>query len=289
MEAARAQAASAVGTTPRAQLSWLLERFLSADLALMRRERLLSKLFLQLSSLVEQATRGAWVPAPLPRTTKTVPVRDTDRASWHRLPASQRGELERARQARQSTGTLSRPDDASLYRLLVEAQGSVYFMINSTWTSHGGASRDFGGAGQGGDTHHRRAGEDRNPADWVEEIDISANVTVALYNTPGRVEFRATSVARLPEAAIVGTMALLSQVQESLLRACPYKESGTSSPPHFFLGVKSQKWCSRHRDVVRRDQLRIAQDRHRKGMSGRSTGAVPPSAQGGRRMNGGSR
>jgi hypothetical protein len=266
MEAARAQAASAVGTKPREQLSWLLERFLSADLALRRRDRRLGELFLQLSSLVEHGTRGAWLPDPLPRTTETVPVRHTDRALWHQLPARQRVELERARQARQSTARLSRPDDASLYRLLVEAQASVYGVINSNWTWLGGASRDFGGAGRGAGAHRRHAGQDRNPADWgVSEIDISAKVTVALYqHAPGRLEFRTTSVARLPEAAIVATMALLSQVQESLLRACPYEESEKSSPPHFFLGVKSQKWCSRHRDIVRRDQLRAAQDRHRK-------------------------
>lgn len=238
LAAARARAASAVGTTPREQLSWLLERFLPAALPKMRRDGGLGEVFLELSHLVMLATRGAWVPAPLPRSKEELPVHGVDRAPWQRLPAHERSELVRARLAGQSTTTVRRANDAVLYRLLADAQGSVYFAINST----------------------------RQPAKITEWSVIDAEVIVGLYERgTGQREFGATSVAALPAAAMVATMALLGQVRPSLVRECPYEEGKKSRPPHYFLGVKSQHWCNKHRDAARRDQLRAAQIRHRKG------------------------
>jgi len=239
MAKVRAQVATAMGTTPREQLRWLLEEFLPADLTATRRDGQLGTLFFALSSLVVQATHGAWVPAPLPLSMEVVRVRDVDRALWRRRPDHEHRELENVRRAGKPTATLTRADDSALYHLLAKSQRLVRFTITSAWSQN------------------------------AEGPEIDAKVTPGLYTSgDGRREFRATSVAPLPDAATVAMLALLSQVKPSLVRWCPYRESERSAPcDRFFLGVKSQRWCRTHRDIVRRAQLQAAQARHRQGAS----------------------
>jgi hypothetical protein len=239
-----------LGTTPRERLTWLLDFAYRQDVErLTEPER--ERLWWSLRLVIREAT-GQWaIILPERQVIERISSKG-DRTKWARLwarlPKSQQLMMKELRDAGVDVGF-----EVARYKVaakeLRDAQQAVRAVAEGVI---------------GGRLYHRVLSAPR----------VVARLGPKEFPAPPtpRSRFVLTQwfFGSLPDAAVIGTLALIAKIPPTLLRRCPYQ----SGPPpdrieiqaglpigacgRAFVGVKRQKWCAEHQEAARRERNRRA-------------------------------
>lgn len=254
---------SALGSTPRARLTWLLDAFAYGPDPERLEEVERYTLWQHVLLVIGDATEGQWAAErPEQETVEVFSSRDADMARWRRLPKTKQVMLHDSR------------GSSIEFRVPVVR----YKLSANELSTAQQAVREAAEAVTGGRLYHRkvagrvvaRLGPKHIPAPPTPRARF---VLVQTFQAP------------LPDAAVMGALALVGRVPAPLLRRCPYRPDPPRSTEcgRAFVGVKRQKWCPAHQEAAKRERDRRAQQEHRK----RITTRRPPRRKRGRRAKGG--
>jgi hypothetical protein len=264
---ANRHAREVIGESPREQLRWLLDAFAYEDLSGNSTDEL-RRIWELLDTLVHESTSGEWTLQSEIEPVETITSNTADKEKAAKLPPHLRRVLNIARDADISNappvdGTVSSVRiDLVRYRApldeLQEAQLTVrqaVAALHDDWEAHRYA-RDL------------------------------RSVTVSMGRRD--VGWRFRFAAPLNDALIVAVLKLLGEIPMALVRRCDYPPGPRAwrrpgpEPDHckrVFVAKKRQKYCESHRQLVRREQLRAAQLRHRVELKRPRVGKQPKGQQ----------
>ena len=205
-----------------------------------------SVLAYNLDQLVNLATASRWiVPGDRAVENRIWVTRDSDRARWAPLPPRVRQTLERVRRQLRSGQRARVIVGVRETDPLVELKAAqrITREILDALTRPGTLNIAVGTS-----ANHR--------------IAVEFDIECGQRGDPWVFDVNEVHSATLPDALAVALLLLVKNIPPSQLRRCPYVTGGDACQ-RIFLAVKAQEWCSTHRIVVRREQLRRSQSERR--------------------------